>query len=129
MTYIDRELVEREMKYWRIPGAALAVVGDGIEEEFECFGFRDRENGLPFDEDTLFCIASCSKAMTSALIARLVAEGTLDYDKPVNSYIPEVQPPRFRRTEHQYAIAGIRDTFHGRKIIGWLRISASHHAI
>lgn len=89
MAYIDRELVEREMKYWRIPGAALAVVGDGIEEEFECFGFRDRENGLPFDEDTLFCIASCSKAMTSALIARLVAEGTLDYDKPVNSYIPE----------------------------------------
>ena len=36
MAYIDRELVEREMKYWRIPDAALAVVGDGIEKKFDC---------------------------------------------------------------------------------------------
>ena len=91
MGLIDRKLIEREMDYWRIPGAALALVRDGVPDEYECFGLRDIENGLPFDEDTLFCIASCSKSMTAEMIGSLVAEGVLDYDKPISEYLPEFQ--------------------------------------
>lgn len=86
---IDRELIEREIDYWRIPGAAIAVFGDGMEDATECFGFRNVAQGLPWDEDTLHCVASCSKSMTSLLIARLVDEGRLDYDRPLREYLPE----------------------------------------
>jgi CubicO group peptidase (beta-lactamase class C family) len=91
MSYIDKEFIEREMNYWRIPGAAIALFGDNIEEEIECFGYRDVENKLPFNEDTIHCIASCSKSMTALLIASLVAEGKLDFDQPVSEYLPEFQ--------------------------------------
>ncbi|MGI6177209.1 MAG: serine hydrolase [Eubacterium sp.] len=91
MGFIDRDLIEREMKYWRIPGAGFAAVGDGFPTEYECFGLRDIENRLPFDEDTLFCIASCSKSMTAEMIGSLVAEGVLDFDRPISEYLPEFQ--------------------------------------
>ncbi|MFR2965750.1 MAG: serine hydrolase domain-containing protein [Anaerovoracaceae bacterium] len=44
---------------------------------------------MPVDKDTVFCIASCSKAMTSAVAAMLVTEGILDYDRPVKEYVPD----------------------------------------
>ncbi len=90
MGYIDRDLLQREIDYWRIPGCAVTVFGDGFEET-ACLGYRDVEAGLPFDEDTLFCVASLSKSMTSVLIARLVAEGILEYDRPIREYLPEFQ--------------------------------------
>ena len=90
MGYIDREKLQKEIDYWRIPGCAVTVFGDGWEET-ACLGYRDREGGLAFDEDTLFCVASLSKSMTSGLIAALVAEGTLDYDRPIKEFLPEFQ--------------------------------------
>lgn len=93
MKLIDREEIIRELDYWRIPGAAIAVFGEGLgapaEQEF--FGFRDVEKGLNFDENTLFCIASCSKSMTATLIMALAADGKLDIDRPVIEYVPELE--------------------------------------
>lgn len=91
MSYIDRAFVDQERKYWRIPGAAVALFGEGIEDEIACFGYRDLERSLPFTENTLHCVASCSKSMTSLLIASLVADGILDYDRPVAEYLPDFQ--------------------------------------
>ena len=90
MGYIDREKLQKEIDHWRIPGCAVTVFGDGWEET-ACLGYRDKEGGLAFDEDTLFCVASLSKSMTSGLIAALVAEGTLDYDRPIKEFLPEFQ--------------------------------------
>lgn len=85
---IDEKLILSEMDYWKVPALSLAAVR-GEEKPFTAaFGHR-RIGGEKADVHTAFCIASCSKAMTSALIAILVSEGTLDYDTPVTAYVPE----------------------------------------
>ncbi|KAG1077818.1 hypothetical protein G6F40_016954 [Rhizopus arrhizus] len=48
-----------------------------------------RGDGGRIDEDTLFKIASNSKAMTAALLARLVQQGRLRWDDPVQRHLPE----------------------------------------
>lgn len=86
---LNEQLILSEMKYWQVPGLSIACVKDG-ESYAGGFGIRDIKN-MPVDGDTVFCIASCSKAMTSAVIAMLVTEGLLDYDRPVREYLPKLR--------------------------------------
>ena len=80
-------MILSEMAYWRVPGICVSYVSPKAEGA-KGFGIRNI-NGEAVSEDTVFCIASCSKAMTSAVIAMLVSEGKLDYDKPVKEYLPQ----------------------------------------
>lgn len=89
MTKLSEKIIkaiEKEMDYWKIPGAAIAVIKDGKLTESIGFGYRNAEEKLPATADTQFGIASCSKSMTSALIAILVDKGILNYDEPVTTY-------------------------------------------
>ncbi|WP_286074802.1 serine hydrolase domain-containing protein [Stenotrophomonas sp. 59] len=69
-----------------LPGLALAVVEDGRVVHRHAGGARG--DGGRIDEDTLFKIASNSKAMTAALLARLVQQGRLHWDDPVQRHLP-----------------------------------------
>lgn len=82
--------IEKEIDYWRVPGAAIAVIKDGKLYDSRGFGYRNIEQDLKVDSDTQFGIASCSKSMTSALIAILVDKGILNYDEPVTKYAPKL---------------------------------------
>ena len=86
---VDEGWIQREMDYWRVPGIAIGIVKEGEEPQTLCRGYRDIEKKLPFNEDTLFCVASCSKSMTAALLARLTDEGVLDLDTPVKEIVPK----------------------------------------
>ena len=88
---IDRTVLNRELEYWHIPGIAVGVTRRGFPDEVLCAGFRDKELGLSFNEDTIFGIASCSKSMNSALIAMLADEKKIDIDVPVREYAPELR--------------------------------------
>jgi CubicO group peptidase (beta-lactamase class C family) len=85
---IDR-LVERTMAIYHVPGIAVAVVKDG--KHVFAKGYGVREIGLPgkVDADTLFAIASNTKAFTTAALATLVDEGKLHWDDKVIDYLPE----------------------------------------
>lgn len=85
---INRSFIENEMKYWKIPGMAVVLIQEEYKDQIECFGYRDAETKTPVTENTLFCIASCSKSMNAALMARLCDEGILDIDVPVIEYVP-----------------------------------------
>lgn len=82
--------IENEMKYWRIPGVSIAVIKHGKLWDSMGFGYRNFEEKLQVTADTQFGIASCSKSMTSALIAILVDKGILKYDEPVTTYAPKL---------------------------------------
>ncbi len=69
-----------------LPGLAMAVVENGQVVYRHAEGKRG--DGGRIDEDTLFKIASNSKAMTAALLARLVQQGTLRWDDPVQRHLP-----------------------------------------
>ena len=53
-----REFVEREMRLWNIPGAAVAVCHGG-EVFSEGYGYRNVEKKEEMTPDTLMGIASC----------------------------------------------------------------------
>ena len=72
-----------------LPGLAMAVVEDGRVVYERTAGERIAGSGDPIDPDTLFKIASNSKAMTAALLARLVERGALRWQDPVIRYLPQ----------------------------------------
>ncbi|HEY1352134.1 MAG TPA: serine hydrolase [Ktedonobacteraceae bacterium] len=82
------DFVHQIMQEWQVPGAAIAVVTDTEVLFSQGFGKRDVEQEVPVTEQTLFAIASCSKAFTAMGLAMLVDEGQLDWDTPVRHYFP-----------------------------------------
>lgn len=81
--------IEEAMASWQVPGLVLAVIqGDDIVH-LQGYGVRDIETSAPITPDTLFAIASASKAFTAMGIALLVDEGRLEWDKPVRDYLPD----------------------------------------
>ncbi len=74
---------------YHLPGLALGVVEDGKVVYARAEGERIAGSSQRIDTQTIFKIASNSKAMTSALLARLVDQGKLKWDDPVTKYLPE----------------------------------------
>ncbi len=99
-------LVERE----RIPGLAAAVLVDGRIVWSEGFGYADLENRVPVTPLTKMRIGSVSKPLTSVALGKLVEEGKLDLDAPVQRYVPSFPEKRYPITTRQAAghLAGIR---------------------
>lgn len=52
-------------------------------------GFSDLENRTPCTADSVFRIASISKAITMGMVAKLWEKGDLDLDKPIQQYLPQ----------------------------------------
>lgn len=86
-----RELIEAARVQWNVPGLAVAVVKD--DRVILSSGFGVRELGKPeaVDGDTVFAIASNSKAFTATAIAMLQEEGKLQFDDRAQKYLPWLQ--------------------------------------
>ncbi len=87
-TAID-SLAERTLRAFDVPGVAVCVIKDGQVIHSKGYGVRSLDTRQPMDENTLFGIASNSKAFTTAALGMLVDEGKLDWDDKVRKYIPE----------------------------------------
>ena len=82
-------LVERTLKTFDVPGMAMAIVKDGKVVHSKGYGVRSLASAEKVDENTLFGIASNSKAFTAATLGILIDEGKLKWDDRVIDYIPE----------------------------------------
>src|SRR5690606_7634658 len=71
---VDR-LAREAIAHYRLPGMAIGVVEDGEVVFARGYGETLAGSGTPVDTRTMFKIASNSKAMTVALLARLVDQG------------------------------------------------------
>jgi CubicO group peptidase (beta-lactamase class C family) len=83
------ELVARTMKTFDVPGIAVGIIKDGKLVLAKGYGVTNIKTQQKTDANTLFGIASNSKAFTSAALAMLVDEGKLSWDDKVTKYIPE----------------------------------------
>jgi CubicO group peptidase (beta-lactamase class C family) len=83
--------VTRTMKEFGVPGMAVAVVKDGRVVLAKGYGVRRAGESAPVDADTLFGIASNTKAFTCAALSILVEEGKLAWDDPVTKHLPDFQ--------------------------------------
>lgn len=80
--------IEKIRSDWKVPGIAIAIIkGDQIIYA-QGHGMRDVAKNLPMTADTLMPIGSSTKAFTTAVLASLVDEGKLDWDKPIRTWIP-----------------------------------------
>jgi len=70
-------LTELTLKTFDVPGIAVAVIKDGKVIHAKGYGVQSLKTGKKVDENTLFGIASNSKAFTSAALGMLVDEGKL----------------------------------------------------
>ncbi|THF70199.1 beta-lactamase family protein [Deinococcus sp. Arct2-2] len=78
----------RLMEEYKIPGVTLGLLTpDG--DHFVNLGVTNLENPLPITEDTIFQIGSTTKTITSLTCSVLVAQGKLDLDVPVRTYLPD----------------------------------------
>ena len=82
---------EKTRQDWNVPGIAMAIVKDDKVVFAKGYGVRQLNKPEKVDENTLFAIASNSKAFTTASLAILVDEKKLDWDDKVIKYLPEFQ--------------------------------------
>ena len=72
----------------RIAGIVALVLRDGKPIYERALGWSDKEANRPMKVDSIFRIASQTKALTSAAILALMEEGRLTPNMPVSRFIP-----------------------------------------
>ena len=82
-------IVDEVVARYRLPGLAIGVVERGEVVYRRGVGELVAGGGEPVTPETLFKIASNSKSMTTALLARLVDAGKLRWDDPVTKHLPQ----------------------------------------
>lgn len=80
--------IEREIKRWQVPGLAIAVVQGQNTIVSKGYGVKNIKTGEKVNENTLFQIASNSKAFTGTVLAWLHYEKRIDLDEKVIKYMP-----------------------------------------
>ena len=80
--------LQEHLDQHRIAGIVVLVLRDGKPIYERALGWRDKEANRPMTVDTIFRIASQTKALTSAAILMLMEEGRLTPGMPVSRFIP-----------------------------------------
>jgi len=87
---LDSDL-QKVLKSLDETGFAVAIVEKDQILYAKGFGYRDYENKIPVDANTLFAIGSCTKAFTSSILGLLRQDGKLDFDDSPIDYIKELR--------------------------------------
>jgi CubicO group peptidase (beta-lactamase class C family) len=87
-TFDHQHLVDRIHEISGAPGIAIGVYHQGhvVYEDYR--GLRDVEANLPVDRDTIFHVASLTKAITAIAVGIMVDRGDLDWITPVEVILP-----------------------------------------
>jgi CubicO group peptidase (beta-lactamase class C family) len=80
-------LVHDALRAWQVPGVAVAIIRDGEVIYLKGHGVKELGKNDPVTPDTLFPIASCTKAFTTTAMAMLVDEGKMAWDDPVPKHV------------------------------------------
>jgi len=81
------------LEKYRVPGAAIALVHEGEVAWAQGYGLADESVSMPVLAETVFQVASISKSITAWGVMRLVEEGRVDLDEPVEKYLTSWELP------------------------------------
>ena len=73
----------------RFPGISCAWADTTGKESAEYYGFADRENHIPVDQNTIFPACSISKFITAICVMKLHEQEHIDIDMPANRYLQQ----------------------------------------
>jgi len=87
---IDRQFADFQLDA-RVPGLVYGIVAGGRLVHVQAFGVQDLQSRTPVTPDTLFRIASMTKAFTALAILDLRDKGLVSLDSPVAAHLPELR--------------------------------------
>jgi methyl acetate hydrolase len=86
-----------------VPGVVALVVDRDKVLYHEAFGKQNVAKNVPMARDTIFRIASMTKAVTSVGVMQLVEQGKVGLDDDVSKFLPRLKSPKvFTFTEHHH---------------------------
>ncbi|KAH6630927.1 beta-lactamase/transpeptidase-like protein [Chaetomium sp. MPI-SDFR-AT-0129] len=85
-----RPKIEELMRIGGTPGLSLGVMHQGTQVYFASYGYRDVEQRLPPNEETILPVCSLTKAVTSAALGILVDENKAGWDTLVKDALPSL---------------------------------------
>jgi CubicO group peptidase (beta-lactamase class C family) len=105
-----RRFITDTLRVLHAPGASICVIRDSSIIWSAGIGMADLEQRVPVTPATRFRIGSVSKALTAVALGKLYESGKLDWDAPVQRYVPDFPVKRWPITVRQVAghLAGIR---------------------
>jgi CubicO group peptidase (beta-lactamase class C family) len=89
-----REALSKGMAAASLPGLVAAARLPNGETVEVAVGARGVDNPAPMTGDTLFWMASCTKALTSVAALQLVEDGRVGLDDPVGRWLPKLAAPK-----------------------------------
>ena len=107
-------LVTSAMSKDVVGGVSVAVAKGGKLVWSEGYGLADVENNVPATAETMYRTASISKWLTASAALRLVEDGKLDLDAPVQRYCPQYPEKQWPLTARHLLshLGGVRH-YHG----------------
>jgi CubicO group peptidase (beta-lactamase class C family) len=81
------QVIPRLLDKYKTTGAAIALIQNGEVVWMKGYGFADKEKGIKVTPNTVFQAASISKPVTAWAIMKLVEDGKLNLDAPVENYL------------------------------------------
>ena len=87
-------MLEAAIQTDEVPGLVAMIVKDGKIVYQTAKGFADVGDGKKMEKNSIFRIASQTKAITSTAILMLYEEGKIRLDDPISKYIPEFANPQ-----------------------------------
>ncbi len=91
-------MLEEAIQKEQVPGLVAMVVKNGQVVYHSAKGFADVESGKKMEKNSIFRIASQTKAITSTAIMILWEEGKFRLDDPISKHIPEFKNPQVLNT-------------------------------
>ena len=85
------QYINQVLEAFQVPGVGIGIVQNGQVVLAKGYGVKKLGDPAPVDENTLFSIASNSKAFTSTAMAILVEEGKVNWNDKVIEYLPWFQ--------------------------------------
>lgn len=80
--------MEKGVEAGHFTGAVAAIARKGKIAYFETYGYQDREAGVAMEKDTIFRLASMTKAITGVAVMILYEEGHFFLNDPVARFLP-----------------------------------------
>jgi CubicO group peptidase (beta-lactamase class C family) len=102
--------IESQMSEQKIPGLSLAVAKEGRIRYARGFGMADLEASVPASAETAYRTASIAKSMTATAVLRLMEQGKLNLDEPIQTYCPSFPEKKWKVTARQLLghLGGVR---------------------
>lgn len=114
--------VPKLQKSYGVPGVSIGIIEKGEVKYILNYGFQDEKQKKPLSNSTLFQAASMSKSLTAWGIMKLVEEGKLSLNDPVEKYLTRWHLPESQFNKDKITIKSLLSHTAGLSVHGYLGI-------